>query len=115
MVNGNRKGKVGERELSAKLRELGFPDSRRGQQFCGRNGDADIVGIPGVHIECKRTQSLNLDRAMEQAIMDSPLTNGNKPAVFHRKNGKSWLVTMRLEDWAKIYQDSVRKKDDSNL
>ena len=43
------KGKRGERELAGKLREYGY-DCRRGQQYAGANGDADVVGLPGIHI-----------------------------------------------------------------
>ena len=57
-MNSNNKGKNGERELATILREYGY-DSRRGQQYCGSNGDADVVGLPGVHIECKRVERLN--------------------------------------------------------
>lgn len=26
------------------------------------------------------------------------------PAVFHRRSRSPWLVTMKLEDWIKLYQ-----------
>ena len=52
MTNSRAKGKAGERELAKKLREFGV-DARRGQQYSGANGDADVVGLQGVHIECK--------------------------------------------------------------
>lgn len=60
------KGKRGERELAGKLRDHGY-DCRRGQQFCGISGDADVIGLPGIHIECKRVERLNLQEAMEQS------------------------------------------------
>ena len=90
------KGKRGERELAKILREHGI-DARRGQQFCGKNGDADVIGIPGVHIECKRVERLNIHDAMKQSIHDA--RPGELPIVAHRKNKEQWLVTMRLEDW----------------
>lgn len=101
MTNSRQKGARGERELAAVLREHGF-ECRRGQQFCGANGDADVVGLPGVHIECKRVESLNIYKAIEQAKSDA--RENERPAVFHRKNGKPWLVTMTLEDWMKIFK-----------
>lgn len=101
MTNSRQKGARGERELAAVLRDHGF-ECRRGQQYCGANGDADVVGIPGVHIECKRVESLNIHKAMEQAKSDA--RENELPAVFHRKNGKPWLVTMTLEDWMKIFK-----------
>ena len=41
------KGKRGERELAGLLREYGY-DCRRGQQYCGASGDADVVGRSGM-------------------------------------------------------------------
>lgn len=96
------KGKRGERELAALLRDYGY-DCRRGQQFCGRNGDADVVGLPGIHIECKRVERLDLFAAMRQAKGDARA--GEMPAVMHRKNGGGWLVTMSLEDWITVYRE----------
>lgn len=99
-MNSRNKGATGERELAGKLREFGF-DCRRGQQFCGSNGDADVVGLPGIHIECKRVEKLNLYDAIAQAKRDRK--KGEIPTVFHRKNNCRWLVTMEFEDWMKIY------------
>lgn len=96
------KGKVGERELASRLRGHGY-DCRRGQQFSGANGDADVVGLPGIHCECKRTERLNLYDAMSQAIHDA--RPNTLPAVFSRKNHCEWLVTMRLDDWIELFRE----------
>ena len=64
------KGKRGERELASKLREFGY-NARRGQQYCGANGDADVVGLPGMHIEVKRTERLHLYDALDQSKRDA--------------------------------------------
>ena len=99
-MNSRNKGKRGELLLCNALREYGFP-CRRGQQFCGANGDADVVGLPGVHIECKYVEHLNLYDAMAQAVHDAK--ESELAAVFHRKNHSDWLVTMKLSDWMKMY------------
>lgn len=101
-MNSRQKGAAGERELAKKLREYGY-DCRRGQQYCGTNGDADVIGLEGIHIECKRVERLNIDDAMAQAIRDR--REGEYPAVFHRKNNGKWLVTMQLEDWIEMYKE----------
>ena len=101
-MNSRQKGAAGERELAKKLREYGY-DCRRGQQYCGANGDADVIGLPGIHIECKRVERLNIDEAMLQAIRDR--REGEYPAVFHRKNNGKWMVTMLLDDWQEIYRE----------
>lgn len=105
--NSRTKGKVGELELSHLLQEHGY-HTRRGQQYCGANGDADVVGLDGIHIECKRVEKLNIENAMEQAISDAK--EDELPAVFHRKNRKPWLVTMTFEDWIKIYEMAKMRK-----
>lgn len=105
-MNSKRKGVDGERELSGILRKHGYK-SRRGQQYCGTSGEADVVGIPGVHIECKRVEKLNIYTAMAQAVRDA--RPGEIPTVFHRKNWEGWLVTMRLED----YLDGRKEADEA--
>lgn len=103
MKNSKQKGARGERELSSKLKECGF-DTRRGQQYCGANGDADVVGLPNIHIECKRVQALNIYNAISQAKADAK--ENEIPTVFHRKDRCEWLVTMTFDDWMKIYKES---------
>ena len=100
-MNSREKGAAGERELANLLQAHGY-NTRRGQQFCGANGDADVVGLPGIHIECKRVERLNLYDAMEQSEGDS--REGETPVVMHRKNRQDWLVTMRLSDWLEMYE-----------
>ena len=104
-INSRQKGKAGELELAKLLREYGFTNARRGQQFSGANGDADIEdAIPGVHIECKRVEHLNIDSALEQSVRDARA--GEIPVVIHRKNRQSWRITMYLEDFLKYYEVS---------
>ena len=107
-MNSRRKGAEGERELARILREHGYI-SRRGQQYCGVNGDADVVGLPGVHIECKRVEKLNISEAMRQSQRDA--RTGEIPAVFHRKNREPWLVTMPLDDWIRMYREYAGTSD----
>ncbi len=100
-MNSRQKGAVGERELANALKAYGY-DTRRGQQFCGANGDADVVGIEGLHIECKRVEKLNIDNAYKQAAEDA--RDGETPVVMHRKNGQKWKVTLSLEDFMKLWK-----------
>lgn len=100
-INSRAKGASGERELASKLIDYGY-NCRRGQQYSGANGDADVVGLPGIHIECKRVERLNLYDAMAQSKHDA--RENETPTVFHRKNYCEWLVTMTLDDWIELYK-----------
>lgn len=101
-MNSKRKGKEGELEIATILKYYGY-DCRRSQQYCGINGDADVVGLPHVHIEVKRVEKLNIENAMSQSKIDA--RDGEKPVVMHRKNRCEWLVTMRLEDFMELYRE----------
>ncbi|WP_197441938.1 putative PDDEXK endonuclease [Thalassoglobus polymorphus] len=94
-INGCKKGKAGERELSHALNGLLGTSCRRGQQHTGLEGK-DVVGLDGIHIECKRVEKLNLDKAVQQSVRDASAED--VPAVFHRRNRQPWLVTVRLDD-----------------
>ncbi len=102
MVNSRRKGAEFERTLAKMLRSYGY-ECRRGQQFSGANGDADVVGLPGIHIEAKAVERLNLYDAMAQAKRDA--REGELPAVFHKKNRCKVLVTMEIDDFMEIYRE----------
>ena len=99
-INSRSKGRRGEQELAKKLREYGY-EARRGQQYNGADGSADVLGLPGIHIECKRVERLNLEDAMAQSKRDA--REGEIPTVMHRKNNCEWLVTMRLDDFMRMY------------
>ena len=100
-MNSREKGKRGELEAAHLLQEYGY-DARRSQQFAGINGDADVVGLPGMHIEVKRVEKLNIENAMEQSARDA--RENEIPIVLHRKNRSEWLVTMSFTDWMELYQ-----------
>lgn len=95
-INSRQKGKRGELELARLLREYGY-DAHRSVQYSGANHDADLYGIDGYHIECKRVEQLNIYKAMEQSERDA--REGEIPIVCHRKDRKGWLVTIRLDDF----------------
>lgn len=115
-INSREKGKRGELEIAHLLSAYGY-ECRRNQQFSGANGDADVVGLPGIHLEIKRTEKLNIDKALQQSIRDNyadELRQGTDliPVVMHRSNDDRkkdstkgvWKVTLTLKDFMKIYQ-----------
>lgn len=105
MINACKKGKAGERELAHLLTSLGYP-SRRGQQHAGGGDSPDVVSeLPGVHIECKRTNGLSIYPALAQATRDA--APGRIPVVMHRGTGKpDWVVVLRVSDLVELIRDA---------
>ena len=100
--SSQRKGAGGERELADLLRGYGYSIERGGTLSFGEV--PDLLGLPGVHIECKRVERLNVPEAMQQAVRDSERFQDGMPALFHRRNRQPWLVTVRLDDFMRMYQ-----------
>lgn len=102
-INSKDKGRRGERQVAQILREAGFKDAKRGQQFSAANGDADVIdALPGVWLEVKYRERLNIYEAMEQAQRDAK--GIDIPWVVHRKNNKPWLCTMTFEEAILLYR-----------
>lgn len=101
-IKSQRKGRSGELELVRVLNEYGIQAEPGDPVSYGRT--PDVVGVPGIHPEVKRVESLNVTKAMMQAIRDSQKFGDGAPAVFHRKNRTQWLVTMTLKDWIQLYK-----------
>jgi|694.fasta_scaffold23847_11 hypothetical protein len=104
MVNSIQKGKSGEREAGKAIEEALelFPGSiRRSQQYSGKgDSSADLIGLPGVHLEIKRTEKFKLYPSLDQAHRDAK--NGNVPIVVHRQNKKDWVVVIKLEELPRL-------------
>lgn len=108
MTNSKQKGSRFEREIANYLKERGY-DARRTAQYCGNTGDAaDVVGLPGFHIECKHQEKMHLYDWMEQAVRDSE-KSGDTPIVIHKQNRKDTLVTMRLDDFMNLINHNLTK------
>ena len=104
-INSRQKGARSERLLSHSLNALLADEgivTRRGVQYNGADGSADVIGIPGIHIESKAVQRLNIYDAVDQAKRDA--RKDELPCVFHKKNRKEWLVTMPLIEWIKLFK-----------
>ena len=99
--SSQRKGRAAELELSRIFQGYGYPvEAGRAMSY----GEVpDLSGLPGIHIEVKRRENVNLSAALEQAKRDA-VRFGGLPAVFHRRNREGWRVTMELPDWLKLYR-----------
>lgn len=103
-MNSRAKGKRYELEIARDLRQYGY-ETRRTAQYCGNTGDAaDVIGLPGIHIEAKHYSNTGFSYDwMDQAVRDTK--NDDIPAVFHRINGRKTVVTLRFDDFMNIYKE----------
>ena len=99
-----RKGADGERELSAIFQAHGY-GTRRGHGLYG--AEPDVLGLPGIHVEAKRRERLNVSEAMAQSITDAQRFHDGTPVLIHRRSREPWLVTMRLTDWLALYDTTA--------
>ena len=89
------KGQVGERELCAILsRDLGLDLTRNLDQV--REGGADILGVPGFIIECKRCQVLNKAMWWKQVVKAGLQYPHLIPVVAYRMNRQPWRYMLPL-------------------
>lgn len=100
------KGKAFERAVAHLFRDAGF-NAERTAQYRGNTGQAgDVEGPAGIHIEAKHQEKMRLYDWMEQAVRDADAEGkGNLPVVIHKQNYKDVLVTMRWEDWIRLYEE----------
>lgn len=108
MTNSRAKGARGERALANYLKERGY-EARRGQQYSGANGDADVVGLPHVHIECKWVEKVTpsmMADYMKQSMNDA--NHGEIPVVIHKQNRRGWKVTMNAGDLVQMVSKDTR-------
>ena len=105
-MNSNRKGKVFEREIAAYLREHGYTDAHRGQQYHGGADSPDVIGLTGFHIECKRTERFDLYGSLKQSKLDSG--ENEIPIVVHRKNNEQSVVVISLDDFMEVINGQTR-------
>lgn len=104
--SAKRKGANGERELVHELAKYGY-ETKRGDCF---RHESDVMGLPGIHIEVKRVERLNVSAAFNQAVNEANTKADGIPTLFHRRNRECWMVTMRLEDWIKLYGKWIKKR-----
>ena len=101
-TSSQRKVRGGELELARILQGHGY--GVRPGRARSYGAEADVSGLPGVHVECKRQERLRLSEAVQQAVRDAERFGDGLPAVFHRRSREGWLVTMPLEGWLKLYE-----------
>lgn len=98
------KGRRGELELTEFLRERGYDAAPGTALNFGK--EADVTGLPGMHIEVKRNERLEVSRWYQQAQQDAARMKDGKPVVIYRQNRKPWMIVMTLSDFLDVYNSN---------
>ena len=109
MVTGRgskQKGDQYERDLAQYFNEqCGISSHRTPLSGGGRKEAlADLIGTPGIAIEAKRVEKINLTEFMQQAVKNC---GNDLPVVITRRNKQSMensYVFMRLHEWMALYR-----------
>ena len=99
--SSQRKGRAAERELAEVLRGYGF-EAEPGRAL-NYGTEADLSGLPGLHIECKRHERLELPAWIRQAEQDAERFGDGLPVVIFRQSRQPWRICLRLEDFMQYY------------
>lgn len=91
------KGKAGEREVAALLSDLlGSMVTRRVRQ---RDGDSDLIGLPGWSVEVKRhatASRADLRAWWAQAVAQAGLEGDVTPVMLYRRDRDEWRAVWPL-------------------
>lgn len=85
------KGAVGEREFINNHLRPHWPDACRNIDQFG-DQKQDCLNVAGVHFQIKRTERLELWKALEQA--ESEAAETDLPIVAFRRNGSRWYCVL---------------------
>lgn len=102
-ASSQRKGRAAERELAEVLRSYGF-QAEPGRAL-NYGMEADLSGLPGLHIECKRCERLELPKWFEQSERDAERMRDGAPVVIFRRSRKPWMIALKLADFMEYYRE----------
>lgn len=119
-INSKQKGKRIELDFVHFLGKNGIY-SFRSKQYCGSNGDADVVSpdLENFHFEVKGGGQVpkKIHEFMDQASEDCKKSR-KIPVVAMRRDHKEFLMVIRAEDWLKMIDEkygNIKKLDSSQI
>ena len=115
------KGANFERWVAVQLRQY-WPDARRrgNAQADGRQLEADVEGVPGWHIECKRYAAAPSGKQCRRWFNDIPrdrrrllvVKADRRPAMVYLQSDRG-LVCQPFDDWVMLESMFMRKERDA--
>jgi Holliday junction resolvase len=93
------KGARGERDLRDLFLAHGFAARRDGRL------DADLVhDVPGIHVECKRQETLQIPKWLRQVRAEAGQL---VPALFFRRSHEPWQVIVPAAEYLQAKRDQA--------
>lgn len=102
-INSRSKGQRGEREVRDILQtyvdivadelRLPFAPEIKRNLVQSREGGHDLVGLPGLAVEVKFCETLQIDKWWEQTLQQASRARATPVLIYRRKNQK-WKVVM---------------------
>lgn len=102
-INQRSKGRAGEQEVVRIMKAEGYAAERGWQSRGGGEDNADVNGVPGVHIEVKRTERFEPYHWLAQAQRDAGAEQ--LPVVLHRRNKQPWMAILPLEFFLQLIKE----------
>ncbi len=99
-VNSRRKGHNYEREMCRWYRAEGYEVERGIQTRRGGEEAADVSGVSGLHIECKRVARSGITTYCKQAAKDCP--DGWRWVLHQKTDREEPTVTVSLDFWREL-------------
>lgn len=93
-INSNRKGKVGEREVIALLKDQ-WPEARRNLEQ-HTDDKRDVLAVAGVHFQVRRKESLRLWEALADTAAEA--AEHDLPVLVFRRNRSKWYAALELDE-----------------
>lgn len=94
------RGASAERQVRDIFRMFGFGKVRRGYVF---EGEPDIVGAPGLHIEVKYQKHCKVWEWLAQADTDAAYRKDGNPVLFFRRPGEPFRVIVPAKMFMEMY------------
>jgi hypothetical protein len=103
MISSRRKGKSGELEVAALLRDLLGPSVLRNLTQV-RDGGHDLIGIPGWAVEAKRACTPRVPEWWRQAVAQA---GEARPGFEGQARELGWTLEMGIEVFAAIVREGL--------
>ena len=118
-IHAKNKGALGERQVRDILNNYKLPSgepvkAKRGCQHSGGTDSPDVEhNIPNLHLEIKRTESMNPAKARLALLQAKKDAGENLPVCVWRSNRTDWVCMMTFTDLLNLL--GCTKCDDQQL